>query len=295
MMGDASLSFLYRVSAGLVLLGLVWPAAARAAEQGGWATVVETKSEAMLRQMRSLPDAPPRPRKSATAPAIAAPLPKPKALAAPAPAANADVPALVPVDEADITTGNIDAENTDRMLSPGDSARLFAEDGDVPAGELTTGTVDGQGSDLAHGYCVAIAAAAADARTALQMTKLAQMEKQITGRIAALEAKTAEYKSWVERRDEFLKRATSSLVKIYTTMEPDAAALHLVSMAEETAASLLMKLEPQNASAILNEMAPEKAARLAATISGAARLPRPMPPAAPAAPPRPSADAPKRV
>ncbi len=56
-------------------------------------------------------------------------------------------------------------------------------------------------------------------------------------------------------------------------MEPDAAALQLVAMDEETAAALLMKRESQNASAILNDMPPEKAARLAAGIAGATRLP----------------------
>lgn len=171
----------------------------------------------------------------------------------------------------DIVTGSIDAIESTRMLSPADKERLIAED--APPGALITGTVDTPNSDLARGYCVNIAGAAADARIALQRAKLAEAEHEISKRIATLEAKSAEYKSWVDRREEFLKRAATSLVKIYTAMEPDAAALQLVAMDEETAASVLMKLEPANASAILNEMAPEKAARLAAGIVGAARLP----------------------
>ncbi|MET0220521.1 MAG: MotE family protein, partial [Tardiphaga sp.] len=115
---------------------------------------------------------------------------------------------------------------------------------------------------------------------------------------------TAEYKTWMERRDVFLKRATASLVKIYSQMEPDAAAAQLIAMDEETAASLLMKLEPGNASAILNEMVPDKAARLAAGIAGAARLPPtqgfPQPtvraqPAPPPIPPRDGQASPERV
>lgn len=141
-----------------------------------------------------------------------------------------------------------------------------------------------------------IASAAADARTAMQMAKLAQVEKELGKRIATLEAKSAEYKAWVERRDEFLKRATSALVKIYTQMEPDAAGSQLVAMDEETAASLLMKLEPQNASAILNEMPADKAARLTATIAGAARVPRTnAAPAGAAASARPTGDAPAQA
>lgn len=288
-MGLGSLSPLSFAAAGLALAGLLVPMAARAAEQG-WTTVVESKSEAMRREIRSLPTAPPP---SRVKPVVATPLPQPKPQ--PKTAAKVDVPALVPVDEHDITTGAINAPKPDPALSPTDAARLFNDEGDAPPAELTTGTVDGQGSELARGYCVSISSAAADTRTAQQMSKLADMEKKVGQRIAALEAKTAEYKSWIERRDQFLKRANNALVKIYTQMEPDAAALQLVSMDEETAASILIKLEPQNASAILNEMAPEKAARLAATISGAARLPRPTPPAMPAGAPRPSADAPERV
>ena len=274
MMGHGSVSLLRSAAAGLLLIGLLAPMAARAAEQG-WATVVESKSEAMRRHMQALPSAPPPGRiKPATKP-VAAPLPQPKPQQ-PKTVAKVDVPALVPVDESEITTGAINAN--------------------TPANELTTGTVDGQGADLARSYCVSISSAAADTRTAMQMSKLAEMEKQVGRRIAALEAKTAEYKSWVERREQILKRATTSLVKIYTQMEPDAAALQFVSMEEETAASILFKLEPASASAILNEMAPEKAARLAAGIAGAARLvarPTPPPPA-PQAPP-PNADAPERA
>lgn len=298
MMGMASVRLVCRVRGALMLLGVALPTLVHAAEQG-WTTVIEPKSEAIRRQMRAMPTAPPLARaKSAVRPVALPPVPTPKTLSKGAQTATpkVDVPALVPVDEAEITTGAINAPKSDGALAPTDAARLFSESGDVAASALTTGTVDGQASDLARGYCVSISAAAADTRTAMQMSKLADMEKQVGQRIAVLEAKTAEYKSWVERRDEFLKRATTSLVKIYSQMEPDSAALQLVSMDEETAASLLLKLEPQNASAILNEMAPEKAARLAATISGAARLPRPhAPPPAAARPPQPSPESPERV
>jgi len=194
----------------------------------------------------------------------------------------------IPVDGDDIITGSVDAFPARAPLAIEDSARLFAETGGLTSSPITTGAVDGPNSDLAKSYCVAISSAAADARIAVQKAKLAEVEKQISQRIATLEAKTAEYKTWVDRRDEFLKRANNSLVKIYTQMEPDAAALQLVEMDEETAASLILKLEPQNASAILNEMVPEKAARLAGTISGAARLKRPTTPQPVAVPQRPA-------
>lgn len=292
MMGNVSLRLLDHTWVGLILIGLLLPVAAHAAEQG-WATVVESKSETMRRQIMSLPDAPPKPRAKPQAPAAvpAKAVPKPALV----PAGKAGRPELIPVDEAEITTGTIGATNTPPMASPDDSARLFSQETAAPAtSEITTGAVDGQGSDLARGYCVSISGSASDTRNAQQMAKLADMERQITQRIAALEAKTAEYKSWVERRDNILQRATSSLLKIYTQMEPESAALQLVSMEEETAASLLLKLEPASASAILNEMPPEKAARLAAGIAGAARI-RPNPPAPPRAPPQQNPDAPERA
>ena len=47
---------------------------------------------------------------------------------------------------------------------------------------------------------------------------------------------------WVTRRDEFLKQgATTSLVPIYSRMRPDAAALQLAVMDEETAAAVLLE------------------------------------------------------
>lgn len=210
---------------------------------------------------------------------------RPVAAAAPAPVTGK----AEPIDDfAEIITGSV-VSSADRVPPPlEESARLFNDDGRYAADPIVTGTVDDTNSDLAKGYCVAISSAAADARIAVQRSKLTEMEQQLAQRIAALEQKTQELRSWVERRDAFLKRANASLVNIYAQMEPDAAAPQLVEMDEETAASLLLKLEPQNASAILNEMAPEKAARLASTIAGSARRPKavaaPRPPVAPPTP-----------
>jgi flagellar motility protein MotE (MotC chaperone) len=198
-------------------------------------------------------------------------------------------------DTADIVTGAVDTGEETRHLSPEDAARLSAVPPQLPA--RAEGPAIAPESDLARRYCVAIADTAADARIAWQKAKLAEVEQQIGKRIAALEAKTAEYKSWLERREEFSRRATETLRQIYSKMEPDAAAPQLVAMDEETAASILAKLDPHSTSAILNEMQPEKAARLAATIAGAARYmnsqvpPRPAGAAVPPNAGRPGAEA----
>jgi flagellar motility protein MotE (MotC chaperone) len=123
----------------------------------------------------------------------------------------------------------------------------------------------------ARQYCTNIADAAADARVAWQKKSLADIEQELEKRIALLEAKTAELQKWVTRRDEFVEKARQSLVLIYSRMRPDAAAMQLGAMDEETASAVLLKLEPRTASVILNEMEPVQAARLTAIISGSAK------------------------
>lgn len=133
----------------------------------------------------------------------------------------------------------------------------------VEAPALTTNAV--------RQYCVNITNAAADARFAWQKKKLLEIAQELEMRVGLLEEKIAEYRQWVTRRDEFVKKARDNLVLIYSRMRSEAAALQLVEMDEETAAAIMLKLDPRVASTILNEMEPAKAARLTATISGAAR------------------------
>lgn len=121
-------------------------------------------------------------------------------------------------------------------------------------------------------YCVNIVDAAADARVAWQKKMLADAGDEIAKRIALLEEKTAEYRKWLARRDEFSKKANETVLRIYARMRPDAAAAQLAGLDEETAAAVITKLDPRLASLILNDMEPGYAARLTATISGAAKV-----------------------
>jgi flagellar motility protein MotE (MotC chaperone) len=118
-------------------------------------------------------------------------------------------------------------------------------------------------------YCTNIADAASDARFTLQKQALADMEKEIEGRIKVLEAKRAEYEEWLKRRNEVLEKADETIVMIYSRMRPDAAALQLMNMDEEIAAAVIAKLNPRAASAVLNEMEPARAAQLANVITDA--------------------------
>jgi flagellar motility protein MotE (MotC chaperone) len=118
-------------------------------------------------------------------------------------------------------------------------------------------------------FCANIADAASDARFALQKQALADMEKEIEGRLKVLEAKRAEYEEWLRRRTEVLEKADETIVLIYSRMRPDAAALQLTNMDEEIAAAVIAKLNPRVASAVLNEMEPGRAAQLANVITDA--------------------------
>jgi flagellar motility protein MotE (MotC chaperone) len=120
----------------------------------------------------------------------------------------------------------------------------------------------------AENYCANIADAAADARFAWQARTLADLQKALDGKIAALEAKRQETEEWLKRREDFLKKAEDSVVAIYAKMRPDAASIQIARMDEESAAALLTKLSSRAASAILNEMEPARAARLTAAMSG---------------------------
>lgn len=141
-------------------------------------------------------------------------------------------------------------------------------------------------ASAAQQYCFNTADRAADARFAWQAKKIQDMEAALDQKARELESKTEEYKRWLERRDDFSRKAHEKLVGFYTRMRPDAAAVQLATVDEEMAAAVVMKLQTKVASAIMGEMDPERAAKIAEIISGAGHVPAnkrpPAPPAAPA-------------
>jgi flagellar motility protein MotE (MotC chaperone) len=124
----------------------------------------------------------------------------------------------------------------------------------------------------AKDYCVSIIDPAADARVAWQKKLLADAGKEIDERIAQLEKKTDEYRTWLKRRDDFTQKATDTVLQIYERMRPDAAAMQLAQLDDETAAAVLAKLKPTLSSKILNDMDPARAAHLTATIVGSGKV-----------------------
>ncbi len=120
-------------------------------------------------------------------------------------------------------------------------------------------------------YCENIADPALDARFLHQKAELARLEEELTKKTTLLEAKKVQFQEWMKRRDDFISKAESNLVKLYSKIKPDAAALQLAALDEEAAAALLLKLSAKNASAILDQMETAKAARLVSVMIGAAR------------------------
>lgn len=133
-----------------------------------------------------------------------------------------------------------------------------AEAPNEPAGE----------ADAAQQFCANVGDAAADARFAWQMEALREVEAQVEEKIAALDARQAEFEDWLRRREELAAKAKETLVAVYANMRPDAAAQQLAILEDEEAAAVLTNLVPRSASAIMSEMEPERAAQLAVAMAG---------------------------
>lgn len=165
-----------------------------------------------------------------------------------------------------VVTATVQTEAPD--LSASDDA-----DGGAAASSPRPGPLDAlpPNATAAQQYCFNTADTAADARFAWQAKKIQEMEAELNKRAEHLAAKTEDYKKWLERRDEFSRKAHEKLVGFYSRMRADAAAAQLAAIDEETAAAVVTKLETKVASQIMGEMEPVQAARIASVIAGAAR------------------------
>ncbi|MCW2274965.1 hypothetical protein GJ654_10635 [Rhodoblastus acidophilus] len=119
-------------------------------------------------------------------------------------------------------------------------------------------------------FCGAVASSAAATRLSWQEERVKALQAQMVAKIAELEAKQAEVRDWVRKREELLARANESLTAIYSKMKPEAASAQISAMDDDSATAILLKLKPAVASAVLGEMSAERAARLSDLLSGAA-------------------------
>jgi flagellar motility protein MotE (MotC chaperone) len=144
-----------------------------------------------------------------------------------------------------------------------------------PAVETTgqSGTPPSATPAIGEGYCIAIRTQAASDQTARDQAALQRLAGEVEARIKDLELKIADTEQWLAKRNAFAARARDSVVQIYAKMQPEAAAVQLVAIAEETAAAVLLRLDAKLASAIMAEMEPSKAARLASLLVLAGDVP----------------------
>lgn len=126
-------------------------------------------------------------------------------------------------------------------------------------------------TDEVREFCANVIDAARDRRYAVQMQELEALRKEIDDRVAALEAKRAEYEEWLRKRDQVIERAEDSVVGIYSRMKPDAAAARLEKLDASLAAAIILKLNHRQAGIILNEMDARAAARLTGIIADVAK------------------------
>jgi flagellar motility protein MotE (MotC chaperone) len=168
-------------------------------------------------------------------------------------------------------------------LAPGVSAQPGSEKTDAaarqggeeiaPDTEVVTGTVMNE-KDMLQ-YCVNISDKAKEARYARIRTELEQTGREIDEKLGKLDAKLAEIRDYVDRREKFLENAKDSLIQIFGTMRPDAAAAQLSELDAISASAILMKLPAERASTIMNEMSPKQAAEIAQTLIAASKGPKP--------------------
>ena len=128
-----------------------------------------------------------------------------------------------------------------------------------------TGVVDAEKSQT--NYCLNILDEAKEARNAILTKRLTNLEKEVDEKLDLMEKRIVVLKSWTERREAFLSKANDSLVKIFQSMRPDAAASQLTEMGPALSAPIISKLEPKYSSAILTEMKPADAAKITMVLA----------------------------
>ncbi len=135
----------------------------------------------------------------------------------------------------------------------------------TPAEETITGSIIRENELLS--YCYNVSDAAAEVRSSMLKEKLEAIEEQVDQKLDRLASEIEMLKRWSLKRDQFLKSANDSLVEIFQSMRPDAAALQLTEVGPGLAAAIIAKLEPKTASAILTEMKPTDAATIATVLT----------------------------
>ncbi len=127
-----------------------------------------------------------------------------------------------------------------------------------------------QGTDdhsIAEDYCENFSSIAADLRASRQKQELNRLKDEVDAKLREVQARSEELKELIRKRNEMLQLASDELLKIYSKMDPEAAARQLEKIDPETAASILRRLKPQLASEVLAVMEVKRASILVQMIA----------------------------
>lgn len=125
---------------------------------------------------------------------------------------------------------------------------------------------------LAQDYCASFVKEAENARESRQKVELDALNATLDKKLAEINVKTAQLENWVSQREAIMAQATTSVLKIYDSMDPIVASQEIAKLDLVAASSILRKMKPKKASDILKEMPPTTAARIIAVISSEANL-----------------------
>jgi flagellar motility protein MotE (MotC chaperone) len=120
---------------------------------------------------------------------------------------------------------------------------------------------------IATDYCEKFSDAVADARAKRQEQALTELRNEIDAKLKEVQARTADLKEMIRKRDEMLDLASNELLKIYSRMDTEPAARQLEKIDINTAASILRRLKPQLAGQILATMDVKRASLLVQIIA----------------------------
>ena len=155
--------------------------------------------------------------------------------------------------------------------SVNDSQRIdvlneYVDDSGITTGSVTNSII--RDSEMLS-YCINISDVASEARNSILKKKLESIELDVDKKLQTLAIKIAELQKWSKKRDAFLENVSESLVKIFETMRPDAAALQFAEIGPIISSAIILKLDPKKSSAILTEMSPAEAAKVAIILTSA--------------------------
>jgi flagellar motility protein MotE (MotC chaperone) len=103
-------------------------------------------------------------------------------------------------------------------------------------------------------FCRAFSDKAAEAKLQRHKKGLLDLEAKINEQLLVLDQKTKQLKELTAKREEYRSAVSSSIVKIYSNVEPEVAAQQLEKLSVEMASEVLQRLNPKISGEIVTAM-----------------------------------------